>query len=161
MTYAAACAFGNMYLICSHDQTYQSGTLCSAISFLNSGHSLHFPLATVPLRTRSIIVKDSSLSIPLLIRYVMISSRVQIAVEIVALPLRISSWALFSHTSVPCDSPEIRIRSEIVFGFVSTTIWITKSVPNSGIPRHPTGHPPISSGVIPSADVSWNSEITP
>ena len=140
---------------------YHSGTSCSNISFLYSGQSLHFPFATVPLRTRSMIVKDSSLSSPLLIRYVIISSRVQIAVEMVALPLLIRSCALFSHTSVPWDNPEIRIRSESVCGFVSTTIWITKSVPNSGIPRHPTGHPPISSGVIPSADVSWNKDITP
>ena len=107
------------------------------------------------------IVKDSSLSIPVLIRYVIMSSRVQIAVEIVAFPSWINVCALFSHTSVPCDKPEIRIRSDNVFGFVSTTIWITKSVPNSGIPRHPTGHPPISEGLIPRDPVSAKSCITP
>ena len=96
---------------------YHSGTSCSNISFLYSGQSLHFPFATVPLRTRSMIVKDSSLSSPLLIRYVIISSRVQIAVEMVALPLLIRSCALFSHTSVPWDNPEIRIESESVCGF--------------------------------------------
>ena len=37
--------------------------------FLNSmWKRRHFPFATVPLRTRSMIVKDSSLSTPLLIR---------------------------------------------------------------------------------------------
>ena len=90
----------------------------------------------------------------------MISSRVQIAVEIVAFPSWISVCALPSHTSVPCDRPEIRTRSEKYFGCASMTICIAKSVPNSGIPRHPSLHPPISSDVMPSADVFWKSDIT-
>ena len=81
----------------------------------------------------------------------MISSRVQIAVEIVAFPSWISVWAFPSHTSVPWDRPAIRTRSEKLCGFVSTSICMAKSVPNSGIPRAPRGQPPISSGVIPSA----------
>ena len=78
----------------------------------------------------------------------MISSRVQIAVEIVALPSSIRVCAFPSHTSVPWDSPAIRTRSEKYFGFVSINICIAKSVPNSGIPRHPSLQPPISSGLI-------------
>ena len=46
----------------------------------------------------------------------MISSRVQIAVEIVAFPSWISVCAFPSHTSVPWESPAIRIRSEKYFG---------------------------------------------
>ena len=83
-----------------------------------------------------------------------------LAVEIVALPSSIRVCALPSHTSVPCDRPEIRIRSENDCGFVSRSIWITKSVPNSGTPRHPSGQPPMSSGLMPSASVLLNSDMT-
>ena len=37
----------------------------------------------------------------------------------VALPSSMRVWALPSHTSVPWDRPEIRIRSEKVWGLVS------------------------------------------
>ena len=90
----------------------------------------------------------------------MISSRVQIAVEIVASPCSIKVCALPSQTSVPWDRPEIRIRSENSCGLASITICMANSVPNSGIPRHPSGIPPISSGVTPSADVFLNKDMT-
>ena len=106
------------------------------------------------------MVNDCSDSKPLLMRYIIISSRVQIAVEIVASPFKITVCALLSHTSVPCDNPEILTKSEKVCGLVSISIWITKSVPNSGIPSAPNGQPPISSGLIPSASVLANNDIT-
>ena len=62
MTYAAAWAFGNMYLIFLHDQMYQSGT---SWAFISSSHSGFNPF---PFRTLSMIVKESSLSSPLSIR---------------------------------------------------------------------------------------------
>ena len=154
MTYAAACAFGNIYFIFSHDQMYQSGTPCAVISFFHSS------LSPLPLRTDSMMVNDSSLSKPIWIKYTIISSRVQMAEEIVAVPSSISFCALPSHTSVPCERPEIRTRSENSCGFASITICIAKSVPNSGMPSAPSWQPPISSGVIPRADVFLNSDIT-
>ena len=90
----------------------------------------------------------------------MMSSRVQIAVEMVALPSSIRVCAFPSHTSVPWDRPEMRTRSEKLCGLVSTSIWITKSVPNSGIPSEPSGHPPSCSGVTPSASVLTKSDMT-
>ena len=149
-----------MYLIRSHDHIYQSGTPWSIISCFHSGHSLHLPDATLPFRTISIILNDSSESSPFWIRYIIISSRVHIAVEIVAFPSLIRVCALPSHTSVPCASPAIRTRSEKYCGLVSISICIAKSVPNSGIPSAPNFVPPISSGLIPSAEVFWNSDIT-
>jgi len=47
---------------------YQSGTSTERMSSLKSAHSLHFPLATAPFRTRSMMVKDSSKSSPFPIR---------------------------------------------------------------------------------------------
>ena len=88
------------------------------------------------------------------------SSRVQMAVEMVAFPSWISTWALPSHTSVPWESPAIRIRSEKYFGLVSISICMAKSVPNSGIPRHPSLHPPMDSGSILSAFVLANRDMT-
>lgn len=88
------------------------------------------------------------------------SSRVHIAVDMVALPSLRSVCALPSHTSVPCESPAILTRSEKYCGLVSISICIAKSVPNSGIPSAPSLQPPISSGVIPSAEVSLNKDIT-
>ena len=82
------------------------------------------------------------------------------AVDIVAFPERISSCALLSHTSVPWDNPEIRTRSEKFFGFVSRSICMTNSVPNSGMPRLPRSHPISSSGVTFSAEVSANNDNT-
>ena len=106
------------------------------------------------------ILKDFSDSTPIWIRYSMISSRVQIAVEMVATPLMIRSCALPSHTLVPWDRPEIRTRSENALGFASITICIAKSVPNSGMPNAPNFVPPICSGVMPNASVFWNRLIT-
>ena len=85
----------------------------------------------------------------------MISSRVQIASLSVAVLLFTRSCALFNHTSVPCESPEIRISSSKVLGFVSTSISRTNLVPNSGTPNVPTFEP-ISSGFTPSASVELN-----
>ena len=79
--------------------------------------------------------------------------KVQIQVEMVAVPSSISVCALPSHTSVPCDNPAIRMRSENSFGFVSRSMPMAKSVPNSGIPKAPSGHPSISSGSMPKAEV--------
>ena len=133
---------------------YQSST---PAAFMASIHSGFRPL---PLRTLSMMVKDRLGSTPIWIRYSMISSRVQMAVEMVALPSLMKRWALFSHTSVPWDRPEIRMRSEKDWGLASTTIWITKSVPNSGMPRQPKGQPSISSGLIPRASVFLNRDMT-
>ena len=47
------------------------------------------------------------------------SSRVHIAVDMVALPSLRSVCALPSHTSVPCESPAILTRSEKYCGLVS------------------------------------------
>ena len=80
--------------------------------------------------------------------------------EIVHLPSAISCWALPSQTSVPWESPANLTKSAIFVGFVSTNIWITKSVPNSGSPKEPVGHPSISSDVIPSASGLKNNDIT-
>ncbi len=90
----------------------------------------------------------------------MISSRVQIQVEIVAVPFSIKVWALPSHTSVPWDKPEIRIRSVNSCGFASRSIPMAKSVPNSGIPSVPIGQPFNSSGVTPRAEVFLKSDMT-
>ena len=48
--------------------------------------------------------------------------------------------ALPSHTSVPWDRPEIRIRSEKDSGLVSRSIWITKSVPDRKSTRLNSSH---------------------
>ncbi len=83
----------------------------------------------------------------------MISSRQQMAVEIVAVPDLMSSSALPCQTSVPWERPEIRIRSENSFGFASRRSPMAKSVPNSGIPRVPMSQFQSSSGVTPRASV--------
>ena len=67
----------------------------------------------------------------------------------------ISSWALPSHTSVPCESPDILTSSAKVVGFVSYTMLIVNGVPNSGIPNVPVGHI-ICSFVTPKAFVDVN-----
>ena len=143
---------------------YQSGTLCWCIT---SSSFISLPLflslyiwRPLPFRTCSIIWKLTCGSMPLCIRYTIMSSRVQIAVEIVHLPSSINVWAFPSHTSVPWDKPDMLTRSEILVGFVSTSIWITKSVPSSGSPNEPVGHPSISSDVIPSASGPVNKDIT-
>ena len=106
------------------------------------------------------MVKDSSLSSPILIRYIMISSRVQIAVEMVAFPSSINVCAFPNHTSVPCDRPAIRIRWEKDCGSASINICIAKSVPNSGIPSAPSVQFVNISGVILSALVFLNKDMT-
>ena len=60
---------------------------------------------------------------------------------IVAMPPRIRSWALPFQTSVPCERPDMRTSSAMVFGRVSRSIPRTKLVPNSGMPNVPTGVP--------------------
>ena len=67
----------------------------------------------------------------------MISSRVQTHSRKVAVPLAIKSAALPSHTSVPWDRPLMRSNSATVVGFVSFSMFIANSVPNSGIPNTP------------------------
>ena len=76
-----------------------------------------------------------------------------------AMPALMISCALPIHTSVPWDRPEMRISSSIVVGCVSSSIWRTNFVPNSGTPYVPVLEP-ICSGVTPSACVPENSEIT-
>ena len=85
----------------------------------------------------------------------MMSSRVETASFRGTVPDVIRSWALFSQTSVPWEKPEMRTNSEKVLGLVSTSIWRTKDVPNSGMPRLPTFEPS-SSGVTPRALVELN-----
>ena len=63
-------------------------------------------------------------------------------------PFFINSCALPNQTSVPWDNPDIWTNSEYVVGFVSSNIWITKFVPNSGIPN------------VPLAESTW-SLVTP
>ena len=72
-------------------------------------------------------------SMPLLISQFMMSSRVEM-VSSVGVPALIRSWALFSHTSVPWEYPEIRSRSEKFLGFTSEIICRTNRVPHSGTP---------------------------
>ena len=62
VTYATACAFGNMYLIRLQDSIYQSGTLFSIISASCSSVMLF------PFLTRSMMVKESCFGTPLEIR---------------------------------------------------------------------------------------------
>ena len=80
------------------------------------------------------------------------SSRVHITSLKVAVPLLIKSCAFPSHTSVPCDNPDILSNSSNVLGFVSLSIPLTNLVPDSGIPNVPTSDF-IDSGVTPSAFV--------
>ena len=88
----------------------------------------------------------------------MMSSLVHIASLNVAVPSLINVCALFSHTSVPCDTPDILISSSNVVGFVSTSMSRTNFVPNSGTPNEPTCEF-ICSGVTPSAFVELNKDI--
>ena len=159
VTYAAAWAFGNMYLIFSHDFTYQSGTPCSSINGIYS--SFHFgslPFATFPLRTASIILNALSGGNPFCIRYTIISSRQHIASFNVTIPCSINVWAFPNHTSVPCDNPDKRISSSNVVGCVSISIPLANFVPYSGIPNVPTSEC-ICSGVTPRAVVELNIDI--
>ena len=79
-----------------------------------------------------------------------------------AFPDLMRSWALFSHTSVPCDSPLILMSSPKVVGLVSSSIPRTNLVPNSGMPTVPTVNPedvsnPSDSGPENSAIVAGSS----
>ena len=133
---------------------YQSGTPAASIASFICG------VSPLPLRTDSIVLNDRDLSIFMPIRYDIISSLVQIAVESVAFPLWISDCAFPSHTSVPWDSPDMRTSSDIEVGLVSSSIPITNFVPNSGIPKDPTSIPPFCSGVMPSAFVELKRLMT-
>ena len=82
------------------------------------------------------------------------------AVDSSQFPCAIKYCALFNHTSVPCDNPEIRTKSEKVFGCVSRSICITNSVPNSGTPREPKSQPSKSSAVMCKASKLANKEST-
>ena len=147
-----------MYLIRWQDSIYQSGTSHAFMSAIMLSSS------PFPFRTLSMILKERSFSTPIRIRYVIISSRVQIAVDRVQYPCEIKYSALSCHTLVPWDRPEIRTRSEKLFGFVCSSMFITKWVPSSGSPRLPSLQPPMSSGLMPSArgdsnrdNTSWSS----
>ena len=87
----------------SNKSTIES--LNASMSSFQDSHLATFPLATCPLRTFSMISKDLLGSSPFWIRYIMMSSRQQMAVDIVALPSRISVCALSPHTPSPCPSP--------------------------------------------------------
>ena len=141
-----------MYFIFLHESIYQSGTLNSLIISSCSGFN------PFPLRTLSIILNDLSGGTPCFIKYVIMSSLVQIASLSVAVPFFIKSCALFSHTSVPCDTPDILISSSNVVGFVSISMSRTNFVPNSGTPNEPTCEF-ICSGVTPNAFVELNNDI--
>ena len=141
-----------MYLIFLHESIYHSGTLFSLIISSWSGFN------PFPLRTLSIILKALSGGNPCFIKYVIISSLVHIASLNVAVPSCIRVCALFNHTSVPCDNPDILINSSNVVGFVSTNISRTNFVPNSGTPNDPTFEF-ICSGVTPNAFVDVNKDI--
>ena len=87
------------------------------------------------------------------------SSRTVIISLKVAIPCLTYSCALFSHTSVPWESPDILTNSANVLGFVSISICFTNDVPNSGIPDDPVLES-MSCGVTPSASVPLNRLIT-
>ena len=108
------------------------------------------PFATLPLRTASMMSNDIFGSSPLRSRYSIILSRQPMTSAIVQVPERISSSALPVQTSVPWDRPEIWISSEKFFGWASKSIWRTKLVPISGMPKVPVLEP-ICSSVTPSA----------
>ena len=86
------------------------------------------------------------------------SSRQHIASCSVTIPCSINVWAFPNHTSVPCDSPDKRISSSNVVGFVSKSMPLANLVPYSGIPYVPTCEW-ICSGVTPSASVELNIDI--
>jgi len=89
----------------------------------------------------------------------MISSLVAIQSLKVVYPSLIKYCALLSQTSVPCESPDILTKSENVCGWVSTSIWRTNLVPNSGKPYEPTSHSN-SSFVTPRASGDVNKDST-
>ena len=93
------------------------------------------------------------------IRASMMSSRVQMHSLRLAVWLRTRSLALPLHTSVPWERPEMRIRSAMLEGLVSSRIPRTKAVPNSGMPRVPVVHPNCS-WVSPRASGEVNRDST-
>ena len=69
----------------------------------------------------------------------MISSRQPMASLTEAVLDRIRSLALPSHTSVPWEKPERRMRVSNFVGCVSCSMPLVKPVPNSGMATEPTG----------------------
>ena len=67
----------------------------------------------------------------------MMSSRQPMAWLTSATPFTIRSWMLPAHTSVPWEKPESRTSVSKARGWVSTSIWRVKGVPNSGTPIEP------------------------
>ena len=90
----------------------------------------------------------------------MMESRVPMTSEMVQVLLRIRSWALPSHTSVPWDRPEICSRSENLVGWDSSSMPRTKLVPSSGRLRVPVRTPPRSSSVTPRAAGELKRDMT-
>ena len=71
------------------------------------------------------------------------------------------SLALFNHTSVPCDNPDILTISVNVFGRESFNISRTNLVPISGTPKLATSVSKLSSsGVNPIDSVEFNKLYT-
>ena len=112
----------------------------------------------LPLRTFSIVLKESKGSMPLCMRYIMMSSRAEMAFLMVHWPLLMRSWALPSQTSVPWEKPDMRTRSEKTSGCVSSIIWRVNGVRNSGMPKVPLVAPS-SSGVTPRAVVELKMDM--
>ena len=69
----------------------------------------------------------------------MMSSRQPMASVTEAVPDKIKSLALPSHTSVPWEKPDRRRRVSKFLGWVSMSIPRVKPVPNSGMPQEPVG----------------------
>ena len=109
----------------------QSGTLLAFIALIQSSFK------PFPLRTLSMIVKESFGSNPYWIKSTIISSRHPITSLKTHVPLSIKSLAFPNQTSVPWDNPEIVTNSPKVVGFVNSKIPRTNGVPNSGIPAAP------------------------
>ncbi len=116
---------------------YQSGTLSSLIICSCSS------VSPFPFRTPSMILKDASCSSPWLIKYTMISSRQQIAVEITASPVSINVWAFPDISSIRQTRNTDKIRKALWMRILKHLNL--KFVPNSGTPSDPSGVPSISS----------------
>ena len=142
-----------MYLILWQLSMAHWGTSCSRMASSHSG------LRPRPLRTLSMMSKLIFSCMPLEIRKFMMSSRVQKHWASLAVPELMMSCALPSHTSVPCERPEMRMSSSMVVGRVSMSMPRTKLVPNSGMPSVPVSHM-ICSWVTPSASGLENRLMT-
>ena len=71
-------------------------------------------------------------------------------------PFLMRSCALSSHTFVPCEKPEIRTKSENVWGRESSSMPRTNFVPHSGTAKLATWSPCNCSGVKPIPSVEEN-----